>query len=404
MNIGETETGPGEVTGEENYQSTQGPIIPEDQGSTASSEVKHYTASIYSGYAGKKSTIPTDLAQSVLDLEELFTNDTKNGTKIATQVWLLVQPGKKEHESRPGAYAELNKDVRRAFFSQRDRLSRDERVVLLIDSTGGSAKAGYQLAMFFRRYAGKFVALVPNVAKSAATLLAIGADEIILGHSGELGPVDAQVLEGIRYVPALDRVKALERLQASALEAFDRTMALLTLRSEQNIDELIPIAAGFAARLSEPYLQKQDMVEYTRMSRVLKIGEDYASRLLYRQGKQESKQQNGYKGTQADDRLYLQNAEGAEVMVEAAPLEEEWLSDYSDPSKRRARALAQHLVGAYPDHDFAIDMEEARRIGLQVSNPSNRMAQTIDKLHQVLTDPAYEGLTAMGRVEEAKVG
>jgi hypothetical protein len=140
------------------------------------------------------------------------------------------------------------------------------------------------------------------------------------------------------------------------------------------------------------------------MSRVLKIGEDYASRLLYRQGKQESKQQNGYKGTQKDDRIYLQNAEGAEVMVEAAPLEEEWLSDYSDPSKRRARALAQHLVGAYPDHDFAIDMEEARRIGLQVSNPSKTMAQTIDKLYQVLTDPAYEGLTAMGRVEEAKVG
>jgi len=353
--------------------------------------------SIYSGYAGKKSTIPTELARAVLDLETLFTDETK----ITTQVWLLVQPGKKEHEGRPGAYAELNKDVRRAFFTQRDRLSRDELVVLLIDSTGGSAKAGYQLAMFFRHFCGRFVALVPNVAKSAATLLAIGADEIILGNSGELGPVDAQVLEGIRYVPALDRVKALERLQASALEAFDRTMALLTLRSEQNIDELIPIAADFAARLSEPYLQKQDMVEYTRMSRVLKIGEDYASRLLYRQGKQESKVQNGYKGTQEDDQPYLQMAEG---MVDAPDLEEERLSDYSDPSKRRARALAQHLVGAYPDHDFAIDMVEARRIGLQVRDPFSRMAPTIDKLYQVLTDPAYEGLTAMGRVEEAKVG
>src|SRR5215203_579496 len=136
------------------------------------------------------------------------------------------------------------------------------------------------------------------------------------------------------------------------------------------------------------------MVEYTRMSRVLKIGEDYANKLLYRQGKQESKVQNGYKGTQEDDQPYLQMAEG---MVDAPDLEEERLSDYSDPSKRRARALAQHLVGAYPDHDFAIDMVEARRIGLQVRDPFSRMAPTIDKLYQVLTDPAYEGLTAMGR-------
>jgi Serine dehydrogenase proteinase len=317
---------------------------------------------------------------------------------MTTQVWLLIQPGKREHEVSAGTYAELSKDVRTAYFSQRRRLSKPKQVVLLIDSTGGSAKSGYQLAMFFRQYCRRFVALVPNVAKSAATLLAIGADEIILGNSGELGPVDAQVLEGTRYIPALDRVKALERLQAAALEAFDRTMALLTLRSEQNIDELIPIAANFAASLSEPYLQKQDMVEYTRMSRVLKIGEDYANRLLYRQGRQKSERQNGHRGTQEDHQPYPQREEG---MVESVALEEEWLSNYSDPRKRSARALAQHLVGAYPDHDFAVDAEEARRIGLPVRSPSPQMGLIIDELYQALADRSQEGLTAIGRLKEA---
>jgi hypothetical protein len=383
-----------EATTLSDQQSAKKPSNSKAQGAKTPSQKRKYTASIY---PGKKSTIPTALAQAVRRVEKCFDEETD----MTTQVWLLIQPGKRENEGRTGAYADLNQSVRRAFFSQRDTLSQDGQIVLLINSTGGSAKAGYQMAMFLRQYCRRFVALVPNVAKSAATLLAIGADKIILGNSGELGPVDAQVLEGIRNVPALDRVKALERLHASALEAFDRSMALLTLRSEQNINELIPIAADFAARLSEPYLQKQDMVDYTRMSRVLKIGEDYASRLLYRQGKQETKWRNGYGNTQEDDQPDLQEAE---EMAEDIPLEEEWLSDYSDPSKRRARLLAQHLVGAYPDHDFAIDTEEAKRIGLQVLDPSDRMAPEIDELYQVLADPALEGLTALGRVEESKVG
>ena len=391
MNTEVTEGGPREAPPQDDPQSTEEPGGPSAQESEATSKAQNYTASIY---MGKNPTISPDLAQAVHRLEKCF-SEVDNMT---TQVWLLIQPGKKEHEVSTGRYAELSKDVRTAYFAQRRMLSKPKQVVLLINSTGGSAKSGYQLAMLFRQYCRRFVALVPNVAKSAATLLAIGADEIILGNTGELGPVDAQVLEGTRYVPALDRVKALERLQAAALEAFDRSMALLTLRSEQNIDELIPIAANFAARLSEPYLQKQDMVEYTRMSRVLKIGEDYANRLLYRQGRQTSGRQNGFRGTQEDHQPYPQREEG---MVETVALEEEWLSNYSDPSKRRARALAQHLVGAYPDHDFAVDAEEARRIGLPVRSPSPQMGLIIDELYQALADRSQEGLTAIGRLEEA---
>ena len=133
------------------------------------------------------------------------------------------------------------------------------------------------------------------------------------------------------------------------------------------------------------------------MSRVLKIGEDYANRLLYRQGKLNVERRNGYGRTQGDDQP---DPQGTEEMVDAAPLEEEWLSDYSDLSRRRARSLAQHLVGAYPDHDFAIDAEEAKRIDLQVRDPSDRMSLVIDELYEVLADQAHEGLTAIGRVEE----
>jgi len=38
-----------------------------------------------------------------------------------------------------------------------------------------------------------FNVIVPNFANSAATMLAIGADKIIMGTNSELGPIDPQI-------------------------------------------------------------------------------------------------------------------------------------------------------------------------------------------------------------------
>lgn len=66
------------------------------------------------------------------------------------------------------------------FFRAQDSLPKKEKIALVIESPGGSAKSAFQLAMLLKRHCGGFVAVVPRYAKSAATLLALGADEIIL--------------------------------------------------------------------------------------------------------------------------------------------------------------------------------------------------------------------------------
>jgi ClpP class serine protease len=375
-----------EATTQENRQSTKGKSSSKGESNNGSSQEPSYTASI-SG-----STIPPDLANAVLRLQTQFSKDFRKKTKI----WLLIQSGRGENvAATEGGYNTLNEETRMAFFSERNNLPQKEQLVLLIDSLGGQAKAAYQLAMFFRHYCDGFIALVPKTAKSAATLLTLGADDIMLGSSGELGPVDAQVREGEHFVPALDRVKTLERQHASALEALDRAMALLTLRSEQDVKELMPAAIEFAARVSKPYLERTDMVDYTRKSRLLKIGEDYASRLLERQfeRKEAPKQDGGKSDSQGDHQPPLRK-----VTYDAA-LNEIRDGDYGNPIKRMARLLAQHLVGSYPDHDFAIDVEEAKRIGLPVRDPStDDMASMIDELHQLLPDRDKEPLSAIGQV------
>lgn len=66
---------------------------------------------------------------------------------------------------------------------------------LLLHSPGGDIDAAEKLITIIRRRAGSAAVrvIVPDYAKSAATLLALGADTIVMSDSSELGAIDPQV-------------------------------------------------------------------------------------------------------------------------------------------------------------------------------------------------------------------
>lgn len=68
-------------------------------------------------------------------------------------------------------------------------------VALLISSPGGSGEAAERIINSLRSYSktNEFLAIVPGKAKSAATLICLGASKIIMGPASELGPVDPQI-------------------------------------------------------------------------------------------------------------------------------------------------------------------------------------------------------------------
>jgi hypothetical protein len=119
--------------------------------------------------------------------------------ELEMPVWFLVQ--------RCDSYCSaLDDEVWVAFLKNRTSLERGVPIALIIDSPGGMAKSAYQVATLFRRHCGSFVAVIPRYAKSAATLLTLGADTIFLGEYAELGPLDAQFLDADReaHASALD--------------------------------------------------------------------------------------------------------------------------------------------------------------------------------------------------------
>ena len=68
---------------------------------------------------------------------------------------------------------------------------------LMLTSPGGDPNAAEKLLFMCRkRFTDGFDVVVPNYAKSAATMIALGSDKILMGYLAELGPIDPQLQVG----------------------------------------------------------------------------------------------------------------------------------------------------------------------------------------------------------------
>lgn len=92
---------------------------------------------------------------------------------------------------------------------------KEDELDLVLHSPGGSPEAAEQMINYLRTQFSYIRAIVPLQAKSAATMLALGCDEIVLGLHSELGPIDPQILvavpEGQRFAAAHAILRDFER-------------------------------------------------------------------------------------------------------------------------------------------------------------------------------------------------
>jgi len=92
---------------------------------------------------------------------------------------------------------------------------------LMLTSPGGDGETALRIARSLQARCKELTVIVPDQAKSAATLIALGAHRILMGPFGDLGPVDPQLLfEGQKtFVSAKDIIAAVEDATARIQEA-----------------------------------------------------------------------------------------------------------------------------------------------------------------------------------------
>ena len=109
-----------------------------------------------------------------------------------------------------------------------------DTLYLIINSPGGDGTVAEKMVNMCRYYCETLKVAVPNRAKSAATMIALGSDEIVMGYASELGPIDPQVVvlsSGVhQYVSAqafIDAKKDLEDQYQATVAAGEDAMAIL---------------------------------------------------------------------------------------------------------------------------------------------------------------------------------
>ena len=69
-----------------------------------------------------------------------------------------------------------------------------KKIDLYLYSIGGRVEAPWRIVTMLREFCKKLGMLIPYKAYSAATLIAMGSDEIVMGRKGELGPIDPSLV------------------------------------------------------------------------------------------------------------------------------------------------------------------------------------------------------------------
>lgn len=98
----------------------------------------------------------------------------------------------------------------------------DQDMHLLLNSPGGDGETAVRLVRSAQARCRELTVIVPDQAKSAATLLAIGAHHILMGPTSDLGPIDPQFPVGSGVlVSAKDIIAAVDHAAAAIQEKPD---------------------------------------------------------------------------------------------------------------------------------------------------------------------------------------
>jgi ClpP class serine protease len=95
---------------------------------------------------------------------------------------------------------------------------RDQPIDMILHTPGGLAIAALQIARALRAHPGRVTVFVPHFAMSGGTLLALGADEIVMSEHAMLGPIDPQ----INGMPAASIIKVAAEKPLSKID--DQTL------------------------------------------------------------------------------------------------------------------------------------------------------------------------------------
>ena len=183
---------------------------------------------------------------------------------------------------RPGAPAQIGEDAVRIIYEH--LLSFGEKVHkidLFLYSRGGDVSVPWRIVSMIREFCDEFNVIIPYHANSAATLLSLGADNILMSKKAELGPVDPTLSSNDQSLPPLnfsvEDIKSYlkfvkERAGVTDQMALSQNVAILTDKIGPNVLGQIERTDNhirFVAR--QLLVTRKNKVEETKINSIIEI-------------------------------------------------------------------------------------------------------------------------------------
>lgn len=159
-----------------------------------------------------------------------------------------------------------------------------DQVNVLLVTSGGDPDAAFKISRYLQSKYDRFTITVSGLCKSAGTLIALGAHEIIFAPYGELGPLDVQMLKVDNLLgmeSGLNISEAFQSLESRARNTFSQMVSDILANSSGvvSFQTAAKVAVETIAALYGPIFGRIDPEEVGSRSRAMRIGQDYGRRL-----------------------------------------------------------------------------------------------------------------------------
>lgn len=130
------------------------------------------------------------------------------------------------------------------------KTAKEKKILFMIYSPGGDPLAAERMIKILSEFSDNdYWALVPSTAKSAATMICLGASKIIMGPVSELGPIDLQIEKDNILIPAYSIVTAYDNLMQQGIN----------LKKNQRIEPILQQLQGFDPAEIEHYREVNEL-------------------------------------------------------------------------------------------------------------------------------------------------
>jgi ClpP class serine protease len=114
-------------------------------------------------------------------LEIIKKIEAKRGSKVITYI---------TSDRQGPVNARVAMDIIPIVSEQLRKIGKTDKIDLFLYTAGGDTKVPWRLVSMIREYCDTFSVLVPYKAHSAGTMIALGADEIVMSDLSEISPID----------------------------------------------------------------------------------------------------------------------------------------------------------------------------------------------------------------------